>query len=69
MMIAQSWMVLPLSFAAVLCAASGEPANPYSAAAAASSTAPTNFDFLVLASIADSPQPISMASYSPAGRR
>jgi hypothetical protein len=43
-------------------------ANSYSAAAAASSAAPTSFDFLVLASIADSPQPISMASYRRAWR-
>ena len=68
MMIAQIWMVLPLSFAAVLCAASGEMANSHGAAAAASSTAPTSFDFLVLASIADSPQPIAMASYRPGQR-
>jgi hypothetical protein len=52
------WMVLPLSFAGVLSAASVEIASPRGAAAA-----PSSFDYLVLASLADSQHPISMASY------
>jgi hypothetical protein len=40
------------------CAASGEMAHPSSAAAL-----PSNFDYLVLASLADSQRPISMALY------
>jgi hypothetical protein len=54
------WLVVPLSFAGVLSAASGEMASPCSAAAA-----PSSFDYLVLASMADSQRPISMASYRP----
>jgi hypothetical protein len=50
-----------VSFAGVLSAASGEIANPCGAAAA-----PSSFDYLVLASMADSQRPIAMASYRPA---
>jgi hypothetical protein len=52
------WMAVLLSFAGVLSAASGEIASPCSAAAA-----PSSFDYLVLASMADSQHPIAMASY------
>jgi len=55
------WMAIPLSFA-VLSAASGEIANPCGAAA------PSSFDYLVFASMADSPNPITMASYRPCPR-
>jgi hypothetical protein len=55
------WMVVFLSYAGVLSAASGEITSPCSAAAA-----PTSFDYLVLASMADSQHPLSMASYRPA---
>jgi hypothetical protein len=58
MMNGRFWMAVPLSFAAVLSAASGEVASPCSAAAA-----PSSFDYLVLASMADSQHPILMASY------
>jgi hypothetical protein len=57
------WTVVSLSFAGVLSAASGEVTSPCSAAAA-----PSNFDYLVLASLADSQHPISMASYRPTRR-
>lgn len=54
------WMAAVLSFAGALSAASGETANPCSAA-----LAPSSFDYLVLASMADSQHPISMLSYRP----
>lgn len=56
-------MVVPLCFAWMLCAASGELSSPSGAGDAADVTAPTNFDFLVLASIADSAHPLAMTSY------
>jgi hypothetical protein len=55
------WMAVLVSFAGVLSAASGETASPCSAAAE-----PSSFDYLVLASMADSQRPIAMASYRPA---
>jgi hypothetical protein len=48
---------LPLILAGSLSAASGEPAHPCSAANL------SNFDYLVLASMADSQRPMSVASY------
>lgn len=63
MMGARYWMVVSLSFAGVLSAASGEITSPCGAAAA-----PSSFDYLVLASLADSQHPISMASYRPTRR-
>jgi hypothetical protein len=57
------WMVVFLSYAGVLSAASGEITSPCGAAAA-----PSSFDYLVLASMADSQHPISMASYRPTRR-
>jgi hypothetical protein len=54
------WIVVPLAFAGALSAASGEMASPCSAAAG-----PSSFDYVVLASMADSQRPISMASYRP----
>jgi hypothetical protein len=57
------WMALLLSFAGVLSAASDEIRSPCSAPAA-----PSSFDYLVLASMADSPHPISLAGYRPARR-
>jgi hypothetical protein len=56
-------MALSLSFAGVLSAASGQLTDPCGAA-----SAPSSFDYLVLASMADSQRPIAMASYRP-GRR
>jgi hypothetical protein len=58
MMSGRCWMAMPLSFA-MLSAASGEIVSPSSAAA------PSSFDYLVLASMADSQHPISMAAYRP----
>jgi hypothetical protein len=55
------WMAVLVSFAGALSAASGGVASPCSAAAA-----PSSFDYLVLASMADSQRPIAMASYRPA---
>jgi hypothetical protein len=55
------WMAVLASFAGVLSAASGDIARPCSAAAA-----PSSFDYVVLASMADSQRPIAMASYRPA---
>jgi hypothetical protein len=49
---------LPLIMGGSLSAASGESAHPCSAAAALS-----GFDYLVLASVADSQRPLSMAMY------
>jgi hypothetical protein len=51
-------IALPLILAGSQSAASGEMAHPCSAGAL-----PTNFDYLVLASMADSQRPISMAMY------
>jgi hypothetical protein len=51
-------MMVPLCFAGVLSAASGETASPCGGRAALSS-----FDYVVLASMADAPQPISLVSY------
>jgi hypothetical protein len=53
------WIAIPLCFG-VLSAASGEITSPCSAAAV-----PSRFDYLVLASIADSQRPVWMASYHP----
>jgi hypothetical protein len=50
--------MVPLSFAGALSAASGEMASPCGAGAPLSS-----FDYVVLASMADAPRPISLASY------
>lgn len=55
------WVAIPLALAGSLSAASGEIAHPCSAAVAF----PSNFDYLVLASLADSQRPIAMASYRP----
>jgi hypothetical protein len=55
------WMAVLVSFAAALSAASGEITSPGSASAT-----PSSFDYLVLASMADSQRPIAMASYRPA---
>jgi len=55
------WLAVLVSFAGVLSAASGEIASPCGAV-----DAPSNFDYLVLASMADSQRPIAMASYRPA---
>jgi hypothetical protein len=52
------WMALLLSLVGVLSAASSEIARPCGAA-----VTPSSFDYLVLASMADSQRPISMASY------
>jgi hypothetical protein len=57
------WMVISLSFAGMLSAASDEATSACSAAAALSS-----FDYVVLASMADSQRPISMLSYRPPRR-
>jgi hypothetical protein len=54
------WMAVLVSFAGALSAASGDTASPCSAAA------PSSFDYLVLASMADSQRPIAIASYRPA---
>jgi hypothetical protein len=56
--------MVPLAFAGALGAAAGEMASPCSAAAA-----PTSFDYVVFASMADSQHPISMAGYRPAPLR
>jgi hypothetical protein len=51
-------IALPLILAGAQSVASGETARPCSTAAA-----PSNFDYLVLASLADSQRPISIAMY------
>jgi hypothetical protein len=56
----RSWIALPLSVAGIFSAASSELSAPCSAAAT-----PSSFDYLVLASMADSQHPISMVSYRP----
>ena len=56
----QLWIALPLSMAGMLSAASNEVPNSCSGPGA-----PSRFDYLVLASMADSQHPISMASYRP----
>lgn len=53
-----SWIALPLSVVGIFSAASSEISAPCSASAL-----PSSFDYLVLASMADSQRPISMASY------
>jgi hypothetical protein len=55
------WLVVSLSFAGVLSAASDEIPSPCSPAGTLSS-----FDYLVLASMADAQRPIALASYRPA---
>lgn len=54
------WFALPLSITVMLSAASSEVSSACSLHAA-----PSRFDYLVLASMADSPHPISMLSYRP----
>jgi hypothetical protein len=54
------FVAMPLCFG-MLSTASGDIMRPCSAAA------PSRFDYLVLASIADSQRPIWMASYRPTG--
>ena len=54
------WLALPLFVAGILSAASSEVAGPCRALAL-----PSSFDYLVLASMADSQHPISMVSYRP----
>jgi hypothetical protein len=56
------WMMVPLSLVGALSAASGEMASPCAAGAPLSS-----FDYVVLASMADTPRPISLASYRAKG--
>jgi hypothetical protein len=51
-------MMVPLSFAVALSAASGEMASPCGA-----DTALSSFDYVVLASMADAPRPISLVNY------
>ncbi len=58
------WIALPLSITGMLSAASSEVSNPCSVL-----DAPSRFDYLVLASMADSQHPISMASYRPEGHQ
>jgi hypothetical protein len=53
-------IALPLILAGSQCAASGETAHLCGAG-----TLPSNFDYLVLASLADSLRPISLAMYCP----
>jgi hypothetical protein len=57
----RSWTALPLCLAGVVSAASSEGARECAVLAV-----PSRFDYLVLASMADSPHPISIASYRPA---
>jgi hypothetical protein len=54
------WIALPLSIAGMLSAASSGISSACNAP-----VAPSRFDYLVLASLADSQHPISMASYHP----
>jgi hypothetical protein len=56
------WIALPLASAGSLSAASGE-LHPCSAAGL-----PSTFDYIVLASLADSQRPISIATYCPEAR-
>jgi hypothetical protein len=58
------WMAVLVSIAGALSAASGASGEIGSACSAAA--APSSFDYLVLASMADSQRPIAMASYRPA---
>jgi hypothetical protein len=60
------WMAVLVSFAGALSAASGDAASG-DIASPCSAAAPSSFDYLVLASMADSQRPIAMASYRPAG--
>ena len=53
-------MIVPLSLAAVLSAASGEITHPCGAGAM-----PSDFDYVVLASMADAPHPIALVSFCP----
>jgi hypothetical protein len=57
------WMSVPLLLVGMMSAASDEFTRRCSADAE-----PSSFDYLVLASIADAPRPLSMASYRPARR-
>jgi hypothetical protein len=54
------WMMVPLSLAAVLSAASGEITSPCGAGAM-----PSGFDYVVLASMADAPHPIALVGFCP----
>jgi hypothetical protein len=56
-------MMVPLSFAAALSAASGEIASPCGAGVTLSS-----FDYAVLASMADAPRPIALVAFCPVQR-
>ena len=58
------WIGLPISLAGMLSAASSEVSSACSILAE-----PSRFDYLVLASMADSRRPISMASYQPEHRQ
>ena len=61
------FIALPaVAFAACLSAASADSAFPHACAGRAS---PSNFDYLVLASIADSPHLAAMASYHSTARQ
>jgi hypothetical protein len=58
------WMALPLLMTGLLSAASSDVSSACSILAE-----PSRFDYLVLASMADSRRPISMASYRPQFRQ
>ena len=58
------WIALPLSIAGMLSALSNDVSSACSVLAE-----PSRFDYLVLASLADSQHPISMASYRPEGHQ
>jgi hypothetical protein len=60
------WMMVPLSLAAALSAASGEITSPCGAGATpAGFDYPSGFDYVVLASMADAPHPIALVSFCP----
>jgi hypothetical protein len=62
MMRHRMWIALPLSLVGMLSAASSGGSTPCGVPAE-----PSRFDYVVLASMADSQHPISMASYRPQG--
>jgi hypothetical protein len=61
-----NWFSMPLAFAAALSAAAGQGATSGGETLPPKAfSAPTRFDYLVLASVAASRRPLSLAGYTP----
>jgi hypothetical protein len=61
-----NWFAMPLAFAAAMSAAAGQGAVSGSAPLPSNAVcAPSRFDYLVLASVAASQRPLTLAAYKP----